>query len=68
MKAKDLAERTTQDLVELLEATRRDVFGNRMKNHTNQLEDTSVLRKARKDIARIKTILSQRQAEQGSQA
>lgn len=33
----------------------------RMKNWTDQLEDTSLLNKTRRDIARIETILRQRE-------
>jgi large subunit ribosomal protein L29 len=70
MIAKDLRERSTEDLVELLSATRRELFGNRMKNQLNQLTNTAQLRFARKDIARIETILSQRKsaAQTGSES
>jgi len=61
MKAKDLRERTTEDLAELSAQLERDLFSYRMKNHTGQLEDTSLLGKTRRDLARIKLILSQRQ-------
>jgi len=60
MKAKDLRERTTGDLVELKNTMRKDLFSYRMKNFTSQLEDTSLLRKAKKDIARIEQILHER--------
>jgi large subunit ribosomal protein L29 len=62
MKAKDLRDRDTSDLVELRSSMRKDLFSYRMKNFTNQLEDTSLLRKAKKDIARIEQILSERTA------
>ena len=65
MKAKDLRERETSDLLELRSMTRRELFDNRMKNHTGQLENTSVLRDARRDLARIETILRER-SNQGS--
>ncbi len=57
MNAKELRERTTDDLVELEKALKKDLFSYRMKNCTNQLDDTSLLRKARKDIARVEQIL-----------
>jgi large subunit ribosomal protein L29 len=60
MKAKDLRERSTEDLQKLRETTRREMFQGRMKNHMGQLDDVSQLGKARKDIARIETILRQR--------
>jgi large subunit ribosomal protein L29 len=60
MKAKDLSERTTEDLSELKKQIQKDLFSSRMKNYVNQLEDTSVIKKARKDIARIEQILHAR--------
>ncbi|MBK9261135.1 MAG: 50S ribosomal protein L29 [Polyangiaceae bacterium] len=60
MKAKDLRERTTEHLQELEKTLARDVFDARFKNFTNRLNDTSSVRKARRDLARVKTILAQR--------
>jgi large subunit ribosomal protein L29 len=60
MKGKDLSDRTTEDLQELVRVLRKELFGNRMKNFTGQLDDTSQLRKARRDVARIETILTER--------
>ena len=66
MKAKDLRERTTDDLGELRAQLEKDLFSYRMKNHTGQLEDTSLLGKTRRDLARIQLILSERKrAAQG---
>lgn len=56
MKAKDLTERSDADLVELGQQLQRDLFSARMKNHTGQLDDTSQLRKLRRDLARIAQI------------
>jgi large subunit ribosomal protein L29 len=64
MKASDLKERGTDDLVQLRDLTRKELFQAKMKNATNQLDDTSMLPKARRDIARIETILRQRAAEE----
>lgn len=60
MKAKDLRARSTEDLVELQTSLKKELFGNRMKNFTNQLDDTSQLQKARRDLARIQGILRER--------
>jgi large subunit ribosomal protein L29 len=60
MKAKDLRERSTEDLVELKSMMKKDLFSYRMKNHVGQLDDTSLLNKARKDIARVELILHER--------
>ena len=43
MNAKDLRERNTEDLVELRDMMKKDLFGNRMKYFTGQLDDTSVI-------------------------
>ena len=60
MKAKDLRERTTEDLVELRSMIKKDLFSYRMKNFTNQLDDSSLINKSRKDISRIELILHER--------
>ena len=60
MKASDLRARTTEDLQELKASMKKDLFSQRMKNFTNQLDDTSLLRKARRDIARVEGILRER--------
>jgi large subunit ribosomal protein L29 len=62
MKAKDLRERSTEDLAELKVTMEKDLFSHRMKNATDQLGDTSLLGKARKDIARVELILHERRA------
>jgi len=60
MKAKDLRERSTEDLAELKKSIEKDLFSHRMKNATDQLGDTSLLGKARKDVARVEQILHER--------
>jgi large subunit ribosomal protein L29 len=66
MKAKDLRERSTEDLAELKGTIEKDLFSHRMKNATDQLGDTSLLGKARKDIARVELILSERRVAAAS--
>jgi large subunit ribosomal protein L29 len=60
LKATDLRERSVEDLRELEKTLAKDVFQNRFKNFTNRLDDTSSIRKAKKDLARVKTILHAR--------
>jgi large subunit ribosomal protein L29 len=60
MKAKDLRERSTEDLAELKKSIEKDLFSHRMKNATDQLGDTSLVGKARKDVARVEQILHER--------
>ena len=63
MKAKDLRERSTEDLAQLKASMSKDLFSHKMKNFTGQLDDTSLINKARKDIARIELLLSERAAK-----
>jgi large subunit ribosomal protein L29 len=67
MKAKELRDRSDQDLVELSQQLKRDLFGIRMKNYTGQLDDTSQLRKTRRDLARIAQIQGLRGSERLAQ-
>ena len=60
MKAKDLRERTAEELAELEKTLTRERFQNRFKNFTNRLDNTAVLKQARRDIARVKTILTEK--------
>lgn len=60
MKANELKEKSVEqlnaDLVGLLKAQ----FGLRMQHATGQLGKTSELKKVRRDIARIKTVLAEK--------
>ncbi len=60
MKAKDLHERTVEDLKELEKTLSKDLFDARFKNFTNRLDDTATLRKHRREIARVKTVLAEK--------
>ncbi len=62
MKAKELREKNDQELQELHEQLREELFRMRLKKHTNQLQQTHRLRETRRDIARVKTILHQRRS------
>jgi large subunit ribosomal protein L29 len=64
MKAADLREKSIDDLRELEKTLLRDVFQNRLKNFTNRLDDTSNIRKTKRDLARVRTLL--REGELGA--
>jgi len=53
----ELIEKTEAELQELLKNKKMELFETRMKLKTMQLQDTSLVRKIRKDIARIKTAM-----------
>jgi large subunit ribosomal protein L29 len=57
MKASDLREKSVEDLRELQASLAHDTFQNRLKNFTNRLDDTSVIGKTRRDLARVITLL-----------
>jgi len=61
MRAKELRERTDEELRGMLTDEKASLFNNRIKNATHQLEDTSALHKSRREIARIRTIVTQRE-------
>ena len=60
MKPADLREKSVDDLNELQKTLARDVFQNRLKNFTNRLDDTSMMRKTKRDLARVVTLLRER--------
>jgi large subunit ribosomal protein L29 len=66
MKANDLREKTLQDLVDLRKSLTGDMFQNRLKNFTNRLDDTSSIRKARRDLARVMTVIRQVELRSGA--
>ncbi len=63
MKARGLRERATEGLAALKASMSKDLFSHKMKNFTGQLDDTSLINKSRKDIARIELLLSERAAK-----
>ena len=67
MKSKDLRDRTTEHLNELEKQLHGEVFQARFKNFTNRLNDTASIRKTRRDLARVKTILTQRLLTEGEE-
>jgi large subunit ribosomal protein L29 len=68
MTTKELREKDTEALRHELAERRRHLFDLRSQAVTEKLEDPSQLRKTRKDITRILTLLGQREAEKQPQA
>ena len=58
--AKDLRGNDPQELLQTRKKLEEDLFKNRMKRVTNQLENTMLLRQARRDIARVNTVLGEK--------
>ncbi len=63
MDIKELRECTQERLLDLEKNLRRQVFDARIKNFTSQLDDTASIRRMRRDLARVKTILNERVGE-----
>jgi large subunit ribosomal protein L29 len=60
LKVADLLGKSEAELQELLKNKKMELFETRMKLKTMQLQDTSLVSKIRKDIARIKTAMRQK--------
>lgn len=61
MKARDLKEKSDGELVEQERELREELFNLRFQHATGQLENTMALVRVKKDIARVRTILRQRE-------
>ena len=61
MKAQELKDKSTGELAELETELRDELFRLRMKHFTGQLQRVSDLKEKRRDIARVKTILREKE-------
>lgn len=61
MKAQELREMTGEELLQLQKKRQDDLFAFRVQLATGVVENNRVARNARRDIARIKTILRERE-------
>ncbi len=61
MKAKNYFEMTNEELVLKINELKTELFNLRFKHATNQLSNPMVLADTKKDIARAKTVLRQRE-------
>ena len=63
MKATELRTKADAELKKELEDLLRAQFSLRMQKATQQLNNTSQMRKVRRDIARVRTVLAQKAAD-----
>jgi len=63
VKAKELSTRTVEELERAATTLRDELFQYRFQNHSNRLDNTSQLRRVRRDLARVLTVLGQKKAE-----
>jgi large subunit ribosomal protein L29 len=60
VRAKELRTRNEQELRTLLAEAEDQLFKARLENATHQLDNTSSIAKARREVARIKTVIGER--------
>ena len=63
MRAADLRDLTTEELTAKLKELHDELFKLRFQHSTNQLDNTGRLRYARRDLARVKTVLTEKTGE-----
>lgn len=61
MKARDLRELSPEELGQQYEETRQELFNLQMQKSTGQLENPARVRLLRRDVARLKTVLRERE-------
>jgi len=66
--AKDLRGNDPTELRSTMRKLEEDLFKNRLKKNTNQLENTALIRHARRDIARVNTVLTERLRADGKKS
>ena len=57
----DLKTKSAAELNDELVAAKKELFNLRFQNATNQLDNTSRIKEVRKNIARIQTVLTQKE-------
>ena len=62
MKAKDIRDLSVADLEKKIQDLNQEMFNLRFQLHTGHLENTARIGVVRKDIARIQTVLREKQA------
>ena len=67
-KATELRDLTDEQLLERAESAKEELFNLRFQLATGQLDNPSTIRKVRHDIARIATVLREREIEVGLDA
>ncbi len=60
MKSSELTGKSADELTQELQSLLRAQFALRMQKATQQLSNTSQIRKVRRDIARVRTLLNQK--------
>jgi len=67
MKASKLHEMSNDELTTQLKDLKQELFNLRFQNATGQLGNVMVIKQTKKDIARVKTILREREVKNAAQ-
>ena len=67
MKAKELRNFKDEDLVKKITESKKELFELRLKQSTGNLDKPSKIHELRKDVARMKTILRERELSKGGE-
>ena len=68
MNAKELGDKTPDQLRDELVSLKKEAFNLRFQQATGQLENTARIRQVRRDVARVNTVLNQKAADAASDA
>lgn len=63
MKTNELRKLSNEDLLKKITESKKELFDLRLKQSTGSLEKPSRIRELRKDVARMKTILKEKEME-----
>ena len=61
MKTSEIRKMETANIVKEIESLKKELFDLRFQNAVGQLEDTARIKKIRKDIARMYTVITERE-------
>ena len=66
MEIKELRKLSTEDLVKKIKTTKKELFAKRMQHANGTLEKPVELKVLRRDVAKMKTILKEREIDGGN--
>lgn len=68
MNAQEIKEKSVTELIKLLEDLKKDLFHLRFQHAINQLDNPTRIGAVKKDIARVKTVLRERELSENTNA
>lgn len=65
MNAAELREQSADELAQTLDGLEEQLFKLRFQRSTGQIDDPNKIRQVRKEIARVKTVMTERRRQEG---